>query len=72
MNKPVETRQPPGLHTYIEERTGRALIKTHMEKFNEFSFLANSTSKSVEELWIYFNSSVNEGLSRFVPCKKIG
>ena len=32
----------------------------------------NSTSKLVEELWISFKSSVNEGLARFVPCKKIG
>ena len=40
-----------------------------MEKVKE-DFLANSTSKSVEELWTSFKSSVNEGLSRFVPCKK--
>ena len=42
-----------------------------MEKVKE-DFLANSTSKSVEELWTSFKSLVNEGLSRFVPCKKIG
>ena len=33
--------------------------------------MVNSTSKSVEELWT-FKSSVNKGLSRFVPCKMIG
>ena len=42
-----------------------------MEKVKE-DFLANSTSKSVEELWTSFKSWVNEGLSRFIPCKKIG
>ena len=42
-----------------------------MEKVKE-DFLANSTSKSVEELRTSFKPSVNEGLSRFVSCRKIG
>ena len=50
-----------------------------MEKVKE-EILASTTSKSlyfiysksVEELWILLKLSINEGLSKFVPCKKIG
>ena len=36
------------------------------------TLLASYSSESVEQLWSSFKSSVNEGLKKFVPCKKIG
>ena len=63
-----DTASDLGLHTCTKEQTGK-VFNTYMEKVKE-DLLANSTSKSAEELWTSFKSSVNEGLIRFVPCKK--
>ena len=68
--KPVETRQPPR-STYFYKKADWEGFKTYIEKVKE-NLLANPTSKSVEELWTSFKSSLNEGLTRFVPCEKIG
>ena len=68
LTKPVETRQIPR-SSYLHRRTDWEGFKTYMDKVKE-DFLANSTFKSVEELWTSFKSLVNEGLSRFILCKK--
>ena len=74
--KPVEIRQPPPPppsprpHTYIEERTGRALrpIKRRSRRIFWQTRLLNRW----KNFRLLFKSSVNEDLSRFVPWKKIG
>ena len=68
--KPIETRQPPR-SAYLYRKADCGGFQTYMEKVKE-EILASTTSKSVEELWILFKSSINEGLSKFVHCKKIG
>ena len=67
---PVETRQPPR-SAYLYRKADWGGFQTYMENVKE-DILASATSKSVEELWISFKSSINEDLSKFVPCKKIG
>ena len=42
-----------------------------MERVKE-DFLANTASQLLAELWTSFKSSVNEGISRFVPSNKNG
>ena len=69
LTKLIETLQPPR-SSHLYRRADWEGFKTYMEKVKE-DFLVKSTSKSVEELWTSFKSSVNESLSRFVPCIKI-
>ena len=59
--KPVETRQPPR-SAYLYRKADWGGFQTYMEKVKE-DVLASATSKSVEELWISFKSSINEGTS---------
>ena len=68
--KRIETGQPPR-SAYLYRKADWGGFQTYMEKVKE-EILASTNSKSVEELWILFKSSINEGLSKFVPCKKIG
>ena len=67
--KPTETRQTLR-STFLYRKADCEGFKTYVEQVKE-DFLVNASSKSVEELWSSFKSSINEGLKKFVPCKKI-
>ena len=66
----IETRQPPR-SAYLYRKADWGGFQTYMEKV-KVEIVASTTSTSVEKLLILLKSSINEGLSKFVPCKKIG
>ena len=70
LTKPIEIRQTPR-STFLYRKADWEGFKTYMEQV-KCDFLASASSKSVEELWSAFKSSINEGLKKFVPVKKIG
>ena len=57
--------------SYLYRKADWEASKTYMDQVKQ-DFLAKSTSQTVEQLWSSFKTSVNEGLAKFVPCKKFG